>query len=193
MGVSLGGSSDAYPPLDDSEFLDGARVLRAHDQEVLGTNVIQGSHDLLLGRNIIANGTQDNTIIGENVTLTPGVRGSTSIGMNNTFVSESHLFQMGGFMEYRKYTGQVSLANGLVRAQVPSKTVVLGPNSDLKVTRQDTSVATPLQVRSRDAPDQEWELAVEPSEEDPTCRDLVIRASDGTSVVFCSGAARGIE
>lgn len=194
MGIGLGGSSDAYPALDDGKLLNNAKVMVAHDAEVYADGTVPGTHNLLVGRNITAPATtRSNTVIGENVTLSHGVENTTSIGRSSTTLSDSDKFFIGDFLEYSKATGDVTLASGAVMAGARSGDVRVGKWGDLEVTRTGTSVLTPLQVRSRNVPVQEWEFALEPSEDDTATRDLVIRASDGTSVVFCAGPAQTIE
>jgi hypothetical protein len=196
MGIGLGGSSEAYPPLDDGTLLNTALIVTAHDSKLFATDTAPGNHNLLIGRNVVSKpAAANNTVIGENVIVSTGVQNTTSLGRSGVVLSESDMFYLGDFLKYRAsrgQLGQLEIMNGLVQANSQTREVALGPNSDLRVDDHGTSVATPLQIRSRDVSVQEWEIAVEPSEEDPVSRDLVLRAADGTSVVFCSGAAQTI-
>ena len=193
MGIGLGGSSDVYPAMDDGTVLNTALILTAHDARVFSSDISTGNHNLLIGRNVVSQPlAAKNTVIGEDVVVAPGVQNSTSLGRNGVVINESDTFFLGDFLKYRTDRGQLGLMNGLIQADTQNRTASLGPNADLKVDDHGTSVATPLQIRSRDIAVQEWEIAVEPSEEDPVSRDLVLRAADGTSVVFCSGAPQTI-
>ena len=189
MGIGLGGSSESYPPLDDTAVLNSVRVMTAHDNEVYGGATIPGAHNLLVGRNVVAGErSQYNTVVGEDVVISAGVQNATSLARRGVVMSESDVFQLGDFLTYREKLGELRVANDMIRVNSRSKDVKLGGAGDLHITPTGTSVLTPMQVRSREVDAQEWEIAVEPSEDDPIARDLVLRASDGTSVVFCSGA-----
>lgn len=175
--MSLGGASDAYPPLDDEKLLNNVRVLTAHDALVFAQEVVPGAHNLLIGRNVSAGArTSGNTVVGENVTIAPGVQNAVSFGRSNTTIAESDAFSVGDFLKYRSTGEELNL----------------GPDGDVRVTPSSTSIATPLQVRSRNIGGQQWEIAIEPSEDDHVSRDLVLRAADGTAVVFCAGSAQAI-
>lgn len=193
MGISLGGSSDAYRPRDDDRILGNVKVITAHDAIVYGDEIVPGNHNLLVGHNIVSGSKANkNIVLGENVTVADGVENAVSLGRRNAVVSESGAFQVGDFLSFQSLTGDLNVAGDLIRGNMRTGNLALGKADEVRIDSNRTSVSSPLQIRSKVRTGQEWEFSLEPSLDDPLARDMVLRATDGTAVVFCSGSAQAI-
>jgi len=161
--------------------------MTAHDAIVYASGSTAGNHNILVGSNIRASrAAQYNTVLGENISIMTGVQNATSLGQRNATLSESDTFTIGEFLKYREQSRQLDLAGGLVSADERSGAVGLGPQRRVLIDNNNTSIDSPMTLRGIDY---SWKFAVEQSGDDANAQDLVMRAADGSAVVFCAGAA----
>ena len=196
MVVSLTGSSGAGSgaaggngDLEDQTFrgTPGARILTAHDVQVLADEEIAGKHNLFVGQNVLSDSTSEfNTVFGNDVTVAAGVRNATSIARSRVQLTQSNRFEMGGFLDYHA-SGTLSLVNDAIRATAQGVTMSQGA---LHVSPHGGSTFTGrLKLRETPSALDGWSMGLERQDDDDTpvtsdVRDLVLRSTNGTAVVF---------
>lgn len=200
MGIGLAGSSDAYPPMDDQQILGQVRVIASDGAYVFADDVVPGDRNTLVGRNVVAEtSSADNTVLGRNITVAAGVRNAISIGRNNRTLTESNSVTVGTALEYNTVSGRFEAAGGLINGNVRTGDVQLGSDGAnggaVSVSTADgAQIVAPMTVRTRGPATYAsgWTFDLETSENDPGARDLIMRATDGSQVIFCAGAAQAV-
>ena len=197
MVVSLTGSSGSGTGGGDANDLEyqklrssaGAKIMTSNDVQVLADETVTNKHNLFLGQNVVTDEvtSEFNTVFGNDVTIAAGVRNATSIGRSRVQLTQSNRFEIGTFLDYHA-SGTLSLLSDAIRATPAGVTLSQGA---LHVSPRGGGSTFTGKLKLRDTPSalDGWSMGMEPQNDEDTpsgseIRDLVLRSTNGTAVVF---------
>ena len=198
--VSLAGSSEAYPALDDGGVRLGrgadTRVIVAHDQIMYGDSSALGTHNILIGKHIEAGPkTKNNIVLSEDVKLLGDVANVISIGRRDRAIERSNFTEIGDFLYHDGETGKLKLLKDAIVA-TQGGDVLIGGEDGLIVRRGQqpdgtlpgTELVAPMRLTERGVCGWTFGLTAaenaEGAEQAGAMRDLVLKSDNGASIVF---------